>query len=48
LTFDLIEGSGGILLVKVNGELVFDKKKEGRWPAYREMPEKIRELLKIS
>lgn len=29
---ELIEGSGGVFEVKVDGTLVFSKKKEGRFP----------------
>lgn len=29
---ELIEGSGGVFEVKVDGSLIFSKKKEGRFP----------------
>jgi len=35
---DLIEGSGGVFEVTVDGTLVFSKKETGRFPAYQEIP----------
>ena len=33
----LIEGSGGVFEVTVDGELIFSKKKEGRFPEHEEI-----------
>ncbi|MCH2106030.1 MAG: Rdx family protein [Planctomycetes bacterium] len=35
---ELIEGSGGVFEVTVDGVLVFSKKETGRFPAYQEIP----------
>jgi selenoprotein W-related protein len=36
---ELLEGSGGVFEVTVDGDLVFSKKETGRFPAYQEIPE---------
>lgn len=38
----LIEGSGGIFDVTVDGKLVFSKQKEGRFPEHEEILSKLR------
>ena len=38
-------GSGGQFEVVVNGELVFSKKHEGRYPEIKELKEAINRLL---
>jgi selenoprotein W-related protein len=40
----LVPGSGGIYQVHLDGELVFDKKVEGRYPILGEVTARIREL----
>lgn len=41
----LIPGSGGQFEVVVNGELVFSKKGEGRYPEIKELKEAINRYL---
>lgn len=41
----LIPGKGGILEVKVSGELVFSRKKEGRFPEMKELKQIIRDKI---
>lgn len=41
----LIPGSGGQFEVMVNGELVFSKKGEGRYPEIKELKEAINRYL---
>ncbi len=48
MTFDLVKGEGGVLLIDCNGTVLFDKQASGRWPAYREVPEIVStEILKL-
>ncbi len=35
--FELVPSSGGVFEVEVDGKLVFSKKKEGRFPEFREI-----------
>jgi len=42
---ELISGSGGVFEVEVDGDLVYSKKKSGRFPSYRELPGLIEEKL---
>ena len=35
---ELVESSGGAFEVEVDGKLVFSKLKDGRFPAYQEVP----------
>lgn len=37
----MIEGSGGVLDVALDGKLIFSKKQAGRWPEVSELLEKI-------
>ncbi len=41
----LIPGSGGQFEVVVNGDLVFSKKAEGRYPEVKELKEAINQYL---
>jgi len=36
--FDLVKSKGGAFEVSVDGQQVFSKLAEGRFPAYREIP----------
>jgi selenoprotein W-related protein len=36
-SFELIPATGGVFEVEVDGKLVFSKKKEGRFPEYKEI-----------
>lgn len=38
---ELVEGAGGVFEVEVDGNLVFSKKQERRFPAYQEVPTAI-------
>lgn len=38
---ELVEGDGGVFEVEVDGNLVFSKKQERRFPAYQEVPTAI-------
>ena len=38
---ELIEGSGGIFDVKLNGKLIYSKKETGRFPEHHEVLDKI-------
>ena len=42
MQIELVKGSRGILEIEADGKNVFSKDKEGRWPSYREIPERIR------
>ena len=44
-SLSLIPGSGGQFEVVVNGELVFSKKAEGRYPEISELKEAINRFL---
>jgi selT/selW/selH-like putative selenoprotein len=37
-----VRGSGGIFVVSVDGQQIFSKKDEGRFPTEREILEKLR------
>jgi len=39
----LVRGSGGIFEVSVDGERIFSKKEEGRFPSEKEIVDKLRE-----
>jgi selenoprotein W-related protein len=39
----LVRGSGGIFEVSVDGEPIFSKKEEGRFPSEKEIVDKLRE-----
>jgi len=41
---ELIEGSGGVFEVEVNGELIFSKKQEKRFPTEEEIFSRLTEL----
>lgn len=38
-------GSGGVFRVSLNGELLFDRKEEGRFPDPRELRQQIRDAI---
>ena len=39
--FELVPASGGVFEVEIDGKLVFSKKKEGRFPEYKEIAPKL-------
>ncbi len=41
VTVELIEGSGGVFEVKKDGELIFSKKAQGRFPDHDEIFAKL-------
>ncbi len=41
----LVPGSGGVLIVRVDGEVVFSNKQEGRFPEPRELKDTLRAKL---
>jgi len=41
----LVPGSGGQFEVEVNGDMIFSKKAEGRYPEVKELKEAINALL---
>ena len=41
---DLVRGGGGIFDVAVDGESIFSKKSEGRFPEHAEILERLRAL----
>ncbi len=43
LESQLVRGSGGIFEVSVDGERIFSKKEEGRFPSEKEIVDKLRE-----
>lgn len=43
---EMIEGSGGVFDVRVDGELIFSKHEVGRFPEHREVLEKLRARAK--
>jgi len=43
LESQLVRGSGGIFEVSVDGEPIFSKKEEGRFPTEKEIVDKLRE-----
>lgn len=43
--FELIQGEGGVLNIVCNGQEVFDKHGQERWPAYREIPELVSQQI---
>ena len=43
LESQLVRGSGGIFEVSVDGEPIFSKKEEGRFPSEKEIVDKLRE-----
>jgi selenoprotein W-related protein len=43
LESQLVRGSGGIFEVSVDGEPIFSKKEEGRFPSEKEIIDKLRE-----
>ena len=43
LESQLVRGSGGIFEVSVDGERIFSKKAEGRFPSEKEIVDKLRE-----
>lgn len=38
ISVELIEGSGGVFDVEVDGERIYSKKETGRFPQYAEIP----------
>jgi selenoprotein W-related protein len=43
LESQLVRGSGGIFEVSVDGDPIFSKKEEGRFPSEKEIVDKLRE-----
>jgi selT/selW/selH-like putative selenoprotein len=43
--FELRKGEGGIFKIEVDEKVLFNKKNAGRWPVYREIPERLNELF---
>jgi selT/selW/selH-like putative selenoprotein len=43
VTVDLIEGSGGVFDISKNGENIFSRTREGRFPEVDEILEKLQE-----
>jgi selT/selW/selH-like putative selenoprotein len=41
VTFEFIEGSNGVFKVECNGETVFERTQEGRFPLYHEIQLRI-------
>jgi selenoprotein W-related protein len=41
----LVPGSGGVYDVRVNGELLFSRKKEGRFPDLKELKQLVRDRI---
>lgn len=44
----LIPGSGGIFDIRLNGELIFSKKAEGRFPEMKELKLLVRDKVEMS
>jgi len=38
-------GSGGVFIVRVNGDIVWDRKAEGRFPEAKELKQRIRDII---
>ena len=45
LDFELVRGDKGVFEVRAEERVVFSKAHEQRFPAYRELPDKVRALL---
>jgi predicted Rdx family selenoprotein len=45
LDFELVRGDKGVFEVRAEERVVFSKALEQRFPAYRELPDKVRALL---
>ena len=43
--FKMSEGENGQFTVKIDEEVLFDKKAADRWPVFREIPERVTEYL---
>jgi selT/selW/selH-like putative selenoprotein len=43
VTVDLIEGSGGVFDISINGEIIFSRTREGRFPEADEILTKLQE-----
>jgi selenoprotein W-related protein len=41
----LVPGTGGIFEVRVNGELVFSREQEGRFPESKELKQRVRDHI---
>jgi len=41
----LVPGTGGIFEVRVDGELVFSRKEEGRFPESKELKQRVRDHI---
>lgn len=41
----LIPGTGGVLDVRLNGELIFSRKEAGRFPEAKELKQLIRDII---
>lgn len=41
----LVPGSGGVFEVRVDGDLVWSREKEGRFPEVKELKKRVRDLV---
>lgn len=41
----LVPGTGGVLDVRLNGELIFSRKAAGRFPEAKELKQRIRDVI---
>jgi selenoprotein W-related protein len=41
----LVPGTGGVLDIKLNGELIFSRKEAGRFPEAKEIKQLIRDII---
>ena len=41
----LVPGKGGIFEVRINGELVWSRKEEGRYPDPKELKQRVRDII---
>ena len=41
----LVPGTGGVLHIRLNGELLFSRKEEGRFPEAKEIKQLIRDII---
>ncbi|MFH0343187.1 MAG: SelT/SelW/SelH family protein [Chromatiales bacterium] len=41
----LVPGTGGVLDIRVNGELIFSRKQQGRFPQSRELKQLVRDRI---
>jgi len=41
----LVPGTGGVFEVRLNGETIFSKRQEGRFPESKELKQKVRDIV---